>query len=107
VTVSTDVVPFNTLLQIAALALSVAGMFTLFRWMGINSKSRSYAFAPLWYLAQVIIYYLAILIYPIPGSQIYAIASSILRMEAIVILAVSPFIMTIFALRHKWKLPTG
>ena len=106
-TVSTDVVPFNTLLQIAALTLAVIGMFALFRWMGLNTRSKAYAFAPLWYLAQVVIYYIVILFRPVPGSEVYAIASSVLRMEAIVILAASPFIMTIFVLRQKWKPPTG
>jgi len=107
VTVSTDVVPFNTLLQIGALAMAIVGMFALFRWMGLNTMSKAYAFAPMWYLAQVAIYYIVILFRPVPGSEVYAIASSVLRMEAIVILAASPFIMTIFVLRQKWKPPTG
>ncbi len=93
---------FPVLIRSLSAAIAIIGIVGWGRWARVVGRNRfAYAFAPLWYLAQVVILYVLLPIYMSVYSELFSNLAAILTLEGVIILTGSAFTMTFFAIQRK------
>lgn len=97
---------YRAVVQIASIIVASLGIIGWLRWAKLSPRVVAiFAFAPIWYLAQLIAFYLSVFYFSPHGerSVLFTDLSAILRLEGAVLLAGSAFIMTYFLIRKDRK----